>query len=193
MTQVYDTGAVFVYAGIGAQGSPVFVGTGERAPKQRNMRGWEPVFNDLAGTVDPFEELYEGQWCFVTVRLTRWNYAVMDVLQSTPFTLGAGGGAGTDALGDVGMAMQLEGALYPLWVLYDYGLGGRFPKLAMIDGAMPPGRRYLGVKLEGPDEVTTGTQANMIDLVWKAKRIYDPTTGNFLLYDANVAGLPAPT
>ncbi len=192
MAQVYVTGAVFVYAGIGSQGSPVFVGTGERAPMQRLMRGWEPVFNDIGGTADPFEELYEGQWCFILIRLTRWNELVVNSMQSTPFTPGAAGAPGTDALGDMGLAMQLERALFPLWVLYDYGLGGRFPKAAMTLGGMPPGRRYLGVKLEGPDAETTGTQANTIDLVWKAKRIYDPSTGNFYLYDRDMTGLPAP-
>lgn len=192
--QVYNTGAVFVYAGIGSQGSAVFVGTGERAPKNRRVRGWSPVFNDLAGDQDPFEELYEGQWAFVIVRLTRPDWNVVTTMLSTPFALGQGTTSpGTDNLGDVGTAMMTEGALYPLWLLYDYGGNGRFPKQAMTAGNMPPGRRYRGVKLEGPDEEQVGTQANYIDLVWKAKRIYDPNTGKFALYDADMSGLPLPT
>ncbi len=195
MSQVYVTGAVFAYVGTGTNFGPVFLGTGERAPKQRTMRGWEPVFNDLAGTADPFEELYEGQWAFVTVRLTRWNQGVVDYLQSVPIAPGlvpGGVGPGTDLLGDVGTAMQLENRLFPLWLLYDYGAVGRFPKAAMVGGGMPAGRHYFGTKLESPDEETRGTQANFIDLIWKAKRIYDPSTGAFFLYDTNTAGMPAP-
>lgn len=191
-TQVFNTGTCFVYAGIGTQGSPVFIGTGERAPRQMIQRFWSPVFNDLAGDQDSFDDLYEGQRGRVAVRLTRPNYPALLAMQSTPFALGAPVTPGTDFLGDVGTAMMTEGALYPLWILYDYGASGRFPKAAQILNGLPPGRRWFGARLESPDDETRGTQSNVTDLVWTCKRVYDPVTGRFGLYDTNTAGLPAP-
>lgn len=195
MAQVYNTGACFVYAGIGSGNAPVFVGTGERAPRQRIQRFWSPLFNDLAGDQDSFDDLYQGQRGMVIVRLSRWKQVAVNFLQSIPLAAGLPGGTGVDALGDVGTAMVTEGLTFPLWVLYDYGASGRFPKAAFANGAngaMPPGRRWLAARLEGPDDETAGTQPNYLDLVFVCKRVYDSSTGNLSLWDRNTAGLPAP-
>lgn len=192
MANPFSSGALLVYAGVGPSYSPLFVGTGTRAPRQRIVRNFTPVANDLAGQVEPFDVMYQGQSAVVAVEFSRWNQPIIDRLQSTPLAAGAAPNPGLDALGSVGTLMLTEGYAYPLWVLYDYGAGGRAPKAGMVATGMASGRRYLQAILIGPDEEEKGTQANTTLLVWHCRRRYDPATGNFSLFDNNMGGLPVP-
>lgn len=192
MSQPYNTGGVFVFVGLGSGNSPLFLGTGLRAPKQQIQRFYSPIYNDIAGEAVEYDNIYQGQRGAVTVELTKWRQATLDILQSIPLPPGGAANPGIDILGDVGTMMLTENFTFPLWILYDYGASGRGPKAAQIgapSGGLPPGRRWRAAILDGPDDETVGTGANSIMLSWRCGRAYDPGTGAFACWDRNMSGV----
>lgn len=200
MAQPYVGGAIHLFyafpsivgvygAGVGA---PVYIGTGERAPRVSRRRSFRQLHNDLAGD-EPFDWCYSGTSMLVTVRLTRWNEPVLQTLEDAPNTPAAalaGQNAGTELVGDVGRLMVTENAAGQLYLVYDYGLVGRAPKLAFTAGGMRPGWHFLAAFLE-QDEHDGGTDPNVKPITFRCARVYNPTTGAFVIYDWNIPNLAA--
>lgn len=186
MPQPYTRGPVLIYAGVGGSSGPLYLGTGERAPRVSRLREFEPVMNDLAGTRVPFDMLAEGQQALITVKLTRWDDAVLQAVEARSSAAPAGGIAGP---GSTGALMIAEGWAFPLWLLYSYGPQGPAAKAAM--GTLRPGFHFFATWLEGPQDGEGGTDPATELLVFHAIEVY--TGGTMSLYDYNLAGLPAPT
>lgn len=200
MAQPYTGGAVLLYVAFPAQvgagyltqsyGQPVFLGTGERAPRVSRRRAYRQLHNDLAGD-EPFDFVYSGTSMLVTVRLTRWNELVLQTLEDAPNIPAAAiapANAGTELLGDVGRMMVTEGAGAQLYVVYDYGASGRLPKPAMVAGLMRPGWHFFSAFLE-QDDHDGGTDPNVKPITFRCARVYNPVTGAFVIYDQTIPNL----
>ncbi len=184
MATTYVTGVVSIYCVLG--GKPLFLGTGEKAPRISTRRSFSPVHNDITGPVIQFDKLYAGKEAFVSVVLTRWEEAVLVAIQSGPFP---GRDPGSDGPGDDGTLMMTEGAAYPIIVRYaNFDL-----KPGMRAAGLAPGRRFMCATLDGEEVEEPGTDANKKHLMWYCQRLYIPSTGRKVLYDANMMGtIPYP-
>lgn len=182
MAQPYVSGPVHVFVGIGGYAgstsamltkNPAYLGTGERAPRPSFRPGFEPLMNDVTGTRIPYDWVFEGEEALVTVRLTRWDENVLFAMQNR---VGAAGQArGLNLANDIGTLMITEGAAFPLWLLFPFGVPG-IGKPAMIGGGMPQGYHFYAAFLEGPDDMDQlGTNPRTVDLVWHCGRVFAPT------------------
>lgn len=182
MAQPFVHGPVLIFAGDGS-GNPLFIGTGEKAPRYSIRRFFDKVMNDISGSVIPYDYLFEGVEAFVTVRLTKWDEANLQIIQDV---IAHAGAPGTMPAGDLGTLMMTEGVGKPLWIQYTYGPGQPFAKAAM--GTMIPGYHAPCAFLEGPDDRDGGTDAAGVLLTWHCIRQYEGN-GVFTLFDQNLAGL----
>ncbi len=183
MANPWCTGPVDVWCNPGTAGA-VFLGHGERGPRVRIRRGWEPIFNDLSGTQIPFDLLAEGAEGFVTIDLTRWNENIYQLIASVPIP---GAAPGTNFPGDIGTLMMTESKGYTLWLRFPYASKATFNQA--ISGPMPAGMRFVQSWLEGPDEFEIGTQANKKILVFRCLRAFNPANGAFTLFDYDMSAI----
>jgi hypothetical protein len=171
MGQVFCSGPVAVYTGIS---TPTLLGYGEKAPRISQKRHFKPVFNDLGGSMVPFDVTYQSQEAFVTVRLTWWNYAAL-LDELTPINE-----EGVDQDGDIGTLMILEGFCTQLWLNFpNSGGGGAMP-------GMPAAIHFPAAVLESGDD-QPGTDAEYYDLSWHCLRKYSSDGKTFTLYDHTAA------
>lgn len=192
MAQPYVTGPCSIFVGVGAGGSPVFLGHAERSPSIQIRPSFSPVFNDIAGQRVPYDYIYDGEEGMVSADVTRWNESVYTTIASRPLHSGADG---LNAPGEIGSLMGLEGLAYPLWLLFPYA-----SKPAMVAGGMPAGYRFAKAFLEGPDGLDgLGTTNRRLRLNFKCMRDFQGEgaalfPGTLYLYDHDmsaVSGLSA--
>lgn len=205
MAKMWTTGPALLYAGIaGGKNSKQirFVGTGETAPDIELKRAYSPAKNDLAGTIIPMDEVYEGQEALITVTVNRYNLSTILAMQAAS-EANFGGTPGYDTAGAIGSLMAQEGNTFPFYVVFPYATR---PTMA----GMMAGYRFWSGKLVGPDTVKPGTKEKQILLMVKCMRAYtaspSPLSGPALggtpglgagfnsvgkLYDFDVAGVPA--
>jgi hypothetical protein len=199
----YTAGPAYFYVAIGQQQNPgsynpstqtpSFLGTCESAPRIQHTPRFSPVMNDIAGDQEPYDESYQGKSGLIFGDLTVWNWNVLSALFNRPATVGAAAGAtadGVDPVGAVGSLMITEGLAYTLWVQFPYAAGAQ-AHAVFAAGGMVPGYRYQAAWLVGPDEIDPGTKPNKVHVQFRARRAYNPTSGAFILYDHNMAVLPA--
>lgn len=170
-----------------------YLGTAEKQPRIVVDSRFDPVFNDLGGTMTPLDYEFQGEEAVVSIVFTRWNEAVLRRIRSLPTP---GAIPGRNVNGDLGRFMGLEGGTYPLYVQFPYATK---PVMA----GMPLGYRFWAAYLQGPFEVMPGTTTLRKQLIFKCIRHFgdDPLTENPLtvnaaplnshLYDHNLLGLPA--
>ncbi len=179
----YVTGPVHMFVGVGEGYSPLYLGTGERAPSIELLDEFEPVPNDIAGGKIPLDECYQGEHGFVTIDLNRFNEPVYELFTA----IIRGASPGRQPFGTMGSLMQLEGHNYPLWLVFPYQA-----KPVFRDAGMPAGYHFFSTHLLGPQKLEPlGTVARKIRLVWHCMRVFDPNTGDFYLYDGDTSGLPS--
>lgn len=185
MAQAYNTGPVHIYWQLFSL-QMAYLGTCERAPRIVHTAYFEPIFNDIAGTKVPYDELFQGKDASIAGDLTRWNEAV---LKDAETRVGNGAQVQPDGLDDEqsrGTMMLAEGQAGILILHFPY-----YAKPVMSAAGMRPGYRYFGAWLAGPDDKTLGTQVNKAHIQFRALPVYQYTTGKFLLYDTNLSGIPA--
>lgn len=183
--QLWCTGPALFYAGVGgALGAqiPVEVGTAEAKPTIFLYDEWDSVFNDLGGSKIPFDDSYQGEYAIIRGDLTRWNEPdAMAKIQARPdFT----GTRGFYPFGAIGALMKTEGLAYNLWVKFPYQSKAAYSN-------MLPGYRFVSAFLYSPDEMPVGVTPRKIACIWVARMLFNPADGSHLLYDSNMAGLPA--
>lgn len=162
MAQAYSTGAALLYAGIGINKIPIYVGTFETKPLITIDPAWSKLKHVLAGTANAFDEGYQGSIATVSGVLTRFNAAPLEAMMSRP-DAGEWGRAGSWALSDIGKLFQIEGMSWPCWV--------QFPRAFMYGGAMVSGYRFFSCKLVGPDRIDPSTEGMKIGVIIEAKPI----------------------
>lgn len=192
------TGPVLIYVGFPTNpanqagglfgGTIQFLGTAEKCPRWSNRAAWVPVYNDLGGQSIAADVLYEGNECFVMADMTSWDDAVLQALMARPFSLTPDG---IDIPGDLGTMMVTEGAAPTLYLTFPYST-----RAPAVRAGMPAGRRFPAAILESPDDFDSmGTAPRKVRLLWHCYRVAQaigPQGMTWLLYDSNVAGLPAP-
>lgn len=186
--QPWCTGPALIYAGVGGGGSPVFFGTAESTPVIDERPNYEPLMNDLGGSMIPFDFSHQGADAVVTATMTSWKESVFTAMRAYGGPL-----PGVSAPGDIGAFMFLEGRSFPLWVVFPYAA-----KTAMA--GLPPGYRFFAAFLQGPVSQSAGTRPRKVNLTWYCGRVYGSTAVRvpravvpgsiFACYDYVVAGLP---
>lgn len=212
MAQPYVSGPAHIYVGatdvvttrqgtfvnsndrsfIGASAGPNFyLGTCEQYPVASINAGWEPLFNDVGGSVIPHDIVYQGEEAFIFMTLSRWNEGVYAALASRadPATALRQGVAfrGSNVAGEIGALMLNEVRTFTLWVTFPHST-----KILNTTGQMPPGYRFFTCTLEGPDQLDPlgGTVPRKLNLTVHAWRQYFPLTQDHQLYDHNTGNLP---
>lgn len=180
MAQMWSTGPVYIFAGVGSSKAPLFLGTGEQAPRIDEEHEYEGAMNDVSGSRDAHDESFQGSRAMIRVDLNRWNETVLAAVRAVP---DAGGTGGTMAFGSIGALMLTESLYYPLWLRFPY-----VTKAAYAAGL--GGYRFAACILRSKNQAP-GTRAKKISLVWQAKKLYYSETGGHLLYDHSMVGLPA--
>jgi hypothetical protein len=164
--------------------APRFLGHCERAPRILIHREYANVHNDPAGSV-PADLSYQGQRATISLDLARFDAAVYDLIAQFPHT--GTFPAGTDVAGDVGSLMITEGRHIGVWILFPYSI-----KATNVAAGMIAGYRLPFCFPVGPDDHRSlGTQPRILNLQFLGIRNYNASTGAQLLYDSNMAGLPA--
>ncbi len=191
MATLYTTGPAYLYIASVAGQNAQFLGTAEYAPRIEIRPGWEPVFNDLGGSKVPFDMSYQGEEGFTFAEINRYNEVVLARLQARPQTANYLGVAtpprGLNYPVDIGTLMLTEGLTVTLYVVFPFA-----GKAAFRSHQMPPGYRFPGTYLVGPDDLSNlGTKPRKVGLIFHHLRLFDRQTGRFLLYDNTIPQLPA--
>jgi len=202
MAQLWTTGPALLYCNIGTDGPGggwIFIGTAKQKPRIQIRRSIKTVSNDLGGD-SPFDLFYSGQDAIITAdvnRMSLFAYYAMASCAAPAAPAGAIQPAGLDLPGETGTLLATEGQMFPLAMVFPYAPKAIFQ--SVTNGLMPAGYQFPLATLEGPDDLDPGTQDLTIHMVWHAIRGFAPSTldnistGNQLLYDFDVSGVPAPT
>lgn len=193
MQKMYSTGPALMYVRTIAEGTR-FVGTAESAPNLFITRAYEPIYNDLAGSMLPMDRMVEGHEALVSAVLTRWDEDVLDFMATlTTFDPDVG----STALGTVGTIMGQEDQTFEFWIKFPF-----FAKTAYSSapGAMKPGYHFFASMMVGREEIGVGTKANRRHIMIQCQRQLvsgaSPTNMDsriFDLYDtdmSDVNGIP---
>lgn len=186
MAQIYTTGPVGIWAGVGSGGSARFLGHGMRGARIRVRRFFQPVHTDLSGPQMPHDKSYLGESHTISVQLTRWNEATLQIIQDVPGARSNAPTRGSMFPGDIGTLMVTEAAAYPLWLQFPYSNLPAFQNAT--NGAMPAGMHYYFAHLTD-DDLETGVTARTVSLTFDTIPSFDATStsnniqGGFLLYD----------
>jgi hypothetical protein len=187
MANPFCTGAAHIFAAVGVSGtdrSPQYLGTTETIPAMDHVRAWDAVMNDISGSRDPLDYIYEGNGeALMSFVLTRWNQAVLNRIRTmpSPFTTNI---PGLETANDIGALMGYEGHAYQVWIMWQFGAA-----LANKPGysQMEPGRMYHQTISWGPDRTEGGTRAKKEHVIFRAFRKVvagvNPTV--FTLYSTN--------
>lgn len=193
MAQLYSTGPVSVYCGIGSGGTPLFLGHGQRAPKISITAEFRDVECDLGGAVS-FDTMYGGERGRVSVLLSRYNETVLTIIQDKAIAA-AGAVRGTDDPGEIGSLMVSEGLTYGLWLNFPYNTKAFNSNAA--NGAIPAGYHFFAAYLRGPDDIEVGsTTPKMVQCNFDCLRTFNPAISNafgqgrLALYDHVMGVLP---
>ena len=153
--------------------SPRYVGTAEKSPQWTTRYGFVPLMNDLSGPVVPLDMLAVQKDCYVYADLTRWDYDVVQEMQTMGGENTTEGTWDGDVVGTLMIHEENFGQLFIAWPYSD--------KEQYAD--MPSGLHFYASWLVGPDNwALMGTNPKKIHLSWYClpKR---QTDGRFQLFE----------
>lgn len=183
----FETGPVHVYVGASASGlltlptlaETFYAGSGEIAPDIIKQVKYDPVFNDIAGSL-PYDYLFQGEEAIVPITFTIWNWPRLSELNSAVNN----SNPGFEYAYNVGTLMVTEGKAFQMWLQFPY-----YSYKAIFSGAgMPAGYHFYGVFVDSYVTMP-GTKANKIRVNFRCVRVYQPaSTGNgFYLFNHSMA------
>lgn len=157
-----------------------YVGTGEIAPDIIKQTKFDPVYNDLGGSL-PWDYLFNGEEAVIPINLTVFNWSVVNKLDASPRPNGTPGFYDANAIGSL---MMTEGLAYHMWLVFPYAAS----KAIYSAAGMPAGYHFWASWCDSL-VVQPGTKANKIRINMRAVRLYQPASiGNgFVLYDHSLA------
>lgn len=156
MSKIFTTGPALMFL---SYGEPMYLGTAESPPDIDLIGGFEPVFNDLGGTVLPMDRIYEGEEAIISFVLNKYNQPALDIIQAVV----GGKTMGRDTFGDIGTIIGQEDRTF--------GFGMVFPYAAKpIYSDMPAGYNFFSCFRIGPQGVRPGTRAKSHNLILRAQR-----------------------
>lgn len=162
-----------------------YLGTGEIAPDFIKQPKFDPVFNDLGGSL-PWDYLFQGEEALIPLTLTVWNQSVANKVAALPL---ANGTEGSYAANDIGTLMITEGCAYHMWLHFPYYSN----KSIFQTAGMLAGYHLWAAWADGPLVYSGGTKANKVRINFKGARLYQgASTGNgWKLYDHTMTYIPA--
>lgn len=190
MSQAYETGPVHAYVGASAtsiltlptKAETFYAGSGEIAPDIIKQTKYDPVFNDIAGSL-PYDYLFQGEECIVPMNFTVFNWGRMTDLNSAINNTNPG----FDYAYDVGTLMLTEAKAFHLFLQFPY-YTYKASVFVNSSGDMPAGYHFYGTFVDSY-VVQPGTKANKIRINFRCVRVYQPaSTGNgFYLFNHSMA------
>lgn len=182
MASEYSTGPALVYAGVGPNFRPLFLGTSEGEPEFNWDTQMDPVMNDIGGK-KPIDYQFMGEECLFSAVFSRFNWSVLRLMQAKTFRATAA--RGVQAFGSMGAFMAGEGHGFPLWVRFPYA-----SKAALKAAGMPAGLRFP-ICFDQSERIPVGTKAQRVSLQIHAIRQLAIANGafNWLLYDESMAAV----
>lgn len=177
-----------------------FLGTCEQPPTIQLNPQWEPVMNDIGGSLLPIDYSYQGEDGLISGTLNKWNELVYRRLASHALYQGissrgveylgvptSGGQLGLG--GDIGKLSQTEDIAFRLIMHFPYAaktVFGGFTVATGLGGVMPAGYQFYSCRLAG-HVIGPGTRANRRQLIIHADReLAESATvlsNGFTLYD----------
>jgi hypothetical protein len=185
--QLYCTGPAHVFVSVYKSTLPAiaYLGTCEDAPRIKIVRKWREIHNDIGGD-EAFDRSYMGRAALISLDLNRFDEDVMQRIEAMPNAIV--GRDGAELFGDIGTIVGLEAASLGIYVQFPYSVKAAFQ---VAPSQMPAGYRFPRCVPLDDEMYPLGTKARKNNIAFVAQRIYNPTTGDFLLYDHNMTGLPA--
>ncbi len=159
-----------------------FLGTCEQPPTMQFNPQWEPIMNDIGGSLLPIDYSYQGEDGLVSGTLNKWNETVYLRLASHGLAQGVAA-RGSELWSDIGTISQVEGITFETWMHFPYSAA---KTVYGTTNFMPAGYRFLACRLAG-HVIRPGTRANRRQLIFHADRAYlpsaTPSLNGFSLYD----------
>jgi hypothetical protein len=182
MAQAFCSGPVPIYCGVGAGGSPLFLGHAERFPRVSIRPRFSSVYCDLSGQTVEYDSVYDGENSHVIADITRWNESTYAIIADRAKTRTAATvNRGTTGFGEIGTLMMTEGVAYPLYLVFPYAAKAAY-------ATMPAGYQFFCAYLAGPDDFDLGSTARKLRLVFNCIRQVQAATGGTTVLGANNYG-----
>lgn len=179
----YISASPLAIVGPPAPVAPIYLGVAEVTPKITVRPHFQGVFSDIGGPDIPHDWMFTGRDGMSTLDLTVYNWPVLLRSMQRPNNNLAAAFL-TDLAGSIGALMNTEGFSYQVWFQFPYSTKPAF-------AGMIPGLRFPTSWLFGPEEFDMGTKPNKIHLQFYHARSLNQSTGDWLLGDINMAGIPA--
>lgn len=184
MSQPYVAGPSEIYIHDGSAWN--FLGYSESGARIQWTRFFEDYFTDKAGTRMPADKQFMGLGALVSVDLTNYNHAVLNIarkiIKSRAF--------GAVGAGDIGSMMMYQGNTYRFNIKQPYadpslwGGSNLYPN-------MPLNIHFQHAVMLDESE-TASTRRKVHSLVWEMMCYINPCTGVGAFFDTNPGSLPAP-
>jgi hypothetical protein len=182
LTIATNTSGVTALSTPAAAAQLYFLGTCETPPTLQLNPQWEPIMNDIGGSMLPIDYSYQGEDAVLSGTLNKWNELVYKNLASHSLAQGVSG-RGSELWKDVGTLAQLEAIAFQLYVHFPYSAA---KTIYGTTNSMPVGYRCVACRLAG-HSIGPGTRANRRQLVVHSDRAlletFVNTTSGFTLYD----------
>lgn len=196
MSQIYTTGPVNLYAGLGPAAAPVFLGwSGGQGARIKKRRFWQNVHTDVSGPQLPHDKAYLGELHSINIKLGRWNESVLRIIQDAPGARSALNNLrGFTLPTDLGGLAITQALAWPMWLQFSYG-GGNVPAFNAVPNQMGAGYHYFACILADEDDqggvTPRGIQLSIETLpVFNLNRVLNGVRGGFDLFDEDMTGLP---
>lgn len=163
-----------------------YLGTCESFPQRTTERSFKSLRNDLTSERSLDYVYAGGSEAVINLTLTRWDETVRLQFERAPVS----GLLGADSRDDIGSLMGQEELGWMLYLVHQFGgIGPARPSMVGKEN----GRRYIQCVFWGPEQDETGTREEKQHMVFRAWKKYNTKTGQFVLWDYNIAGVPNPT
>lgn len=199
---LYNTGPVDIYVGassldINVNGAslttgvhpstvsvtPYYAGTCEQYPVVEGTVSWGPVFNDIGGPMESFDEEFQGQSKIIVLDMNRFNETNLNIYDMDD-------GDGSEATNARGKLLLANGQYVRLWMKFR-----NFGTINQIAPDLPAGEMYWATKMINKYYDRLGSVVRKTRLIIGARPVYYPGAKKFLLYSRNSThfnGLPEP-
>jgi hypothetical protein len=154
---LHSTGPIFIWAAIPTgtplpTGTPQQLGTCEQWPVDSRQYSWEPVPNDLAGSMIPLDSQYMGQIESLSLEINRFNNDVIEVMAAAPSPGGDIPVPGYDGQLSRGLFLNQNVQGFQVWFQFSYfGTPAAPPDL-------PPGIYYPNCQFVSVGDPQQGTK-----------------------------------
>lgn len=179
--QPYVAGPTPLFVSQSGQSTPLLLGTCMGGVQLRANPAYDPVMNDIGGSILPVDETYQGEEWSVSGLLTVGDWAVLEMLAARPSTSST---PGTTQFGELGTLMVAENKWPQLWVQFPYATK------AYQSSSIVAGYHFFAAKFLGP-EINVSTKNSTIPVGFECKRKIQ-AGGIFKTYDHNMAGCVFP-